>query len=529
MSNAPQKGNSYWIKLLPLSAQRGIRKFAWGIYVLGLAAVAILLRLGNIFVDPGSPLLVTRVRIGPGYMAYGLCLIVITTAALYNFRLGAQFGVGSHHRYFLAATLVSAVIILAGYITTALSLTPSLPRLAQDIPLLVALSLLGYAVAMHQALVERQTTLEDFPISGLTILGLTGIYTLAAWQHGFRVEELVFVAGLAILTHSTYDLIRELLDRLLHRHKSVLRRQLRELARNISGEKTLPNSLHRGLSLLCRALHASGGFFALKQGEYFVVSASVKSLGLGSRLEAPEMTCDDVRQPTLTLAQEVMWLAPAFVGRDQAGVVGLGPRTTQHDYSEADLDLLAEIADWVGLMISTHAQQQASQERLTQLAADAQSRRGDPRAEVENLIVAFEKDLDATFVRSVEEGLRQISDYATLGQTSLASRLGVKGQTHIERGKVIRRLLTEAVESLRPAHKRPPEPLPREWHSYVILHDAYIEDVPNREIMARLYISEGTFNRQRRKALRAIARHLLEMKGEASSMRTPDKSDDLGA
>ena len=47
---------------------------------------------------------------------------------------------------------------------------------------------------------------------------------------------------------------------------------------------------------------------------------------------------------------------------------------------------------------------------------------------------------------------------------------------------------------------------PREWHSYAILYDAYVEDVPNREIMARLYISEGTFNRLRRKALQAVSR-----------------------
>ena len=63
---------------------------------------------------------------------------------------------------------------------------------------------------------------------------------------------------------------------------------------------------------------------------------------------------------------------------------------------------------------------------------------------------------------------------------------------------------------LRPEKLRPPGELPREWYSYVVLHDAYIEGAPNRDIMARLYISEGTFNRTRRKALRGVARLLLE-------------------
>ena len=66
------------------------------------------------------------------------------------------------------------------------------------------------------------------------------------------------------------------------------------------------------------------------------------------------------------------------------------------------------------------------------------------------------------------------------------------------------------MESFRPKGPRPPEPLPRVWYSYVVLHDAYVEGVPNREIMARLYISEGTFNRTRRNALRALARSLIE-------------------
>jgi DNA-binding CsgD family transcriptional regulator len=38
----------------------------------------------------------------------------------------------------------------------------------------------------------------------------------------------------------------------------------------------------------------------------------------------------------------------------------------------------------------------------------------------------------------------------------------------------------------------------------------YVEGVQNREIMARLYISEGTFNRTRRNAIRGLARLLVE-------------------
>jgi hypothetical protein len=84
----------------------------------------------------------------------------------------------------------------------------------------------------------------------------------------------------------------------------------------------------------------------------------------------------------------------------------------------------------------------------------------------------------------------------------------------VERGRQLQQLLTEALESFRPAEKRPAEPLPRVWYNYVVLHDAYVEGAQNREIMARLYISEGTFNRTRRNALRGLARSLLEKFGK---------------
>ena len=133
------------------------------------------------------------------------------------------------------------------------------------------------------------------------------------------------------------------------------------------------------------------------------------------------------------------------------------------------------------------------------------------QAGAEDLLTAIEQDPPPEFVQLAEEALRHLSDYPVLGQSQLAERLRVHGITHVERGKAVRERLIQAMETLRPIGQRPPEPLPREWQGYVVLHDAYLEDVPNREIMARLYISQGTFNRLRRRALRAVARNLIEI------------------
>jgi hypothetical protein len=117
---------------------------------------------------------------------------------------------------------------------------------------------------------------------------------------------------------------------------------------------------------------------------------------------------------------------------------------------------------------------------------------------------------DGEFIKMVEDALRHLPDTIALGQSSLAERMSIQGESHIERGKQLQRLLLEVIELLKPAEKRPPEPLPRVWYNHAVLHDAYVEGVQNREIMARLYISEGTFNRTRRNAIRGLARVLME-------------------
>ena len=123
-------------------------------------------------------------------------------------------------------------------------------------------------------------------------------------------------------------------------------------------------------------------------------------------------------------------------------------------------------------------------------------------------------------IKGVENALRNLTDYAYLGEHPLAKlnlvacRLPAGATTHLDRGKLVYTILAEAIEKLgrrancRLTHRRP------NGTAYLILHDAYLEGIPNRNIMARLYISEGTFNRTRRAALRAVTRTLEEMEAE---------------
>lgn len=116
----------------------------------------------------------------------------------------------------------------------------------------------------------------------------------------------------------------------------------------------------------------------------------------------------------------------------------------------------------------------------------------------------------------VDQAMRHLNEYDWLGESPLVARLGIAGGTHIACGKALRDRLESAIEGLRPAGPAPKQPWPRNWQAHAVLRLAYLEEVPNREIMARLYLAESTFARLRRKAVRAVARSLVERAGAAA-------------
>ncbi|MEP6895584.1 MAG: hypothetical protein ABI986_08260, partial [Chloroflexota bacterium] len=252
-----------------------------------------------------------------------------------------------------------------------------------------------------------------------------------------------------------------------------------------------------------------GGLVAIRQGGEFLVMASRSSVGVGSMLSAAEVTCEDVSHPKAGQLSALAWLAPSFEGQMQVAVVGIEKSQSRMEYSKGNLVLLAEVADQIGTIVSlSNLQAQPLSESGS--SAEPHVNEAELKSVTGSMLDSISVQTDDELIRMVEDALRHLPDTVSLGQSQLAEKIMVKSESQIERGKQLQVLLTSSIEAFKPAEKRPPEPLPRVWYNHAVLHDAYVEGVPNREIMARLYISEGTFNRTRRNAIRGLARMLVE-------------------
>jgi len=368
----------------------------------------------------------------------------------------------------------------------------------------------SYVIARHQVLVERRTTLQDFPISGLAI-GLLGlVYVVVAWGVSRSAAVVALVLALAVLTHATYDLVRGLLEGLLYRSDGGLRQQLRRLAHDVGSAGANEARLQAGLNMLCETVRASGGFIALAEAGALHVAASLHSLAVSTPLPLEVLPAGDVGAPAAPLDGQVTWLAPVYVGEAAVGVVGLGARAQFGKYSEDDLTLLVETADWVSRVAPAQSHQQEMRDTLKSIAAELPTGETELQNAAEDLRAALKTAPPDKVFREVEEALRHLADYAWLGESPLVERLGVSGETHVARGKALRQRLEAAIEGLRPPGPPPKEPWPREWYGHAAVHLAYVEDVPNREIMARLYVTETTFARIRKKSVRAVAKSVME-------------------
>jgi hypothetical protein len=493
-------------RLMPEPARKKYRWYENAVYFYAALSILLLLQPHTFIEEEGNALYVAHMISGLPYAVYGSYQVIVSVCILGNLLVGERIGLTPRGKYFLVASIFPTVSVFYG----AISLRLNSPRLVQDLMIFLGIFILGVSVARHQTWTERRTSLQDFPLTTLSTLGLATITAIFALRDGLPLEKMSSVVGFVLLTVSGYDLTREFLERLRTRRESEFRKQLRRLENENSGEQTLQLYLKRGLDLLCETLDAQGGFVAVRRGENFVVMASRLSVPMGSEFAESLVTCEDVSKPKDAELSSFAWIAPSFEGQTQVAVVGIEKARSRTEYSRGDLELLGEVADQVGTIVSLGSRQPKQSNQLRELVAESQTSVSELKSASGKMLDAISANPDDDFIKIVEDALRHLTDTIALGQSPLAERMPLNGSSQIERGKQLQQLLINSIGSLKPAEKRPPEPLPRVWYNHAVLYDAYVECVPNREIMARLYISEGTFNRTRRNAIRGLARSLAE-------------------
>jgi hypothetical protein len=412
--------------------------------------------------------------------------------------------------------LASATV--TGGIALALSIAGSafkqiVPSAAGSFMLCLTIALIGYSVTRYSALAEGRTMRRDFYYNAIAACLVVGVYSLVTWVsvQAFAVPKaaFIFVISLAIITHSLIDFARRRVDRFVFRREALqLRSGLQELAIRAGEEDELSEKLSVALESLCASARAVYGLILLFEDSAVTPIAGCRWHRQSPPLSPADLAADDVLHlepgqlsPPL---DEAALLVPLYSETEQMGALILGRPENGVRFSEEDVDRLLYPTDRLADAIR---ETRRRSEFMVRVARAIENDRPESSQYPERISV-----------KAVEDALRNLFDYAYLGDHALTefylvrSRIDAGGPiTHLDLGKAAYSVLAEAINKLRPADETPGDPPPREWYPYLILHNAYVEDVPNRDIMNRLYISEGTFNRTRRAALRAVTRALEEM------------------
>jgi hypothetical protein len=500
--------------LLPEHQQTRLRWMETGIYLLSFATIIFLIANPDSFSsEEKTSLYAAPMQFGWTFFFYGSAIFWIHLLLPFNLWINHRARLSAQGRLLFLGSFIPLVMTIYRMISYLTDVAPT-PRLVQDLFIFSGVFLLGISVARYQSMLERRTILEEFPLTAAIVLSMALLYGLIGVLGAFPISALGNVTASLIVTIGLYDLGREALDRRRTLGRSRFRKQLRTLENDGNNQDKLQRLLQEGLDLLCDTLHAVGGMVAVCNAGKTVVMATRNSAPVGSELATESAALNEELWRSNGEIQNVEWMFSIFEGQKQIVLAGLGPSETKLQYSSGDLELFAEFADHAGTIVSIGNLLPITDLSIHELIEESQAQSAQLSSAAEEMLNTLSGPLEGDLVKMVEDALRNFSDFMVLGQSPLANWMGVDEETYIERGKQLHRILREAVDTLRPAGTRPIDPIPRSWYSYVVLHDAYLEGAPNRDVMARLYISEATFHRTRRRALRGLARGVVDKFGE---------------
>ncbi len=510
----------FWHHVTILMRPGRVNAWRWvrilGGYLVALLAIIAQANGSLLYTSSGSdPLYLNSLQSGVWFPVFGTALLVLTLASVINLFRSAHDAPEAFPRKQLlllaAATLVAGLVAPVAMAGAQLGLP--VPMLVLPLILTVVVIIIGYGVARYSALMAGRTVQHDFVYSLSGAILVTLVYLLASMFlvriFGAPSVIVVFVPVLAVVTHSLMTTFYRVLDRVFYRTEiRQLRANLQHLIQRAEEGEALEDSLAPALQALCTSVRASFGLVLAFEGQDVRQLAAYRWQFGALVVEPSCLQADDFLhlgpgQLPIPL-EEAALLVPLYAESEQLGALLLGRPNNAIHYSDEDVAFLLSMSDRIEDVIFYVRQKGLYARQIAQLArAQPPAPRADQSVHIQ--------------VGVVEASLRNLHDYAFLGDTPLGelklvrNRLDQNQVTTLERGKAVQEVLLETVDKLRPVGALTRDPPPREWYPYLILRDAYWEEKPNRDIIMDLYISEGTFNRTRRAAVRSVARTLDEM------------------
>ena len=542
---------------LPEAIQRGLGRVSSTLRrsVVPLAyGLSVALAIGGVFPFPmtmpsegaAGPVILLADQIGgplhPLAIVYLFLLGALAMIHLWQRRKHAS-GAGRKRQYTPLFVAVLLTTLGGAYLSGGISFHLPLPSFPGDLAVGIAVLLVGYMVVRHNAQVEGVAIHRDLLYIGLVVGSFTIFYVVVAQLlyvggHIFSPLTLILIILVAVSSLMLYDGLRAAVDRLFYREQfQQLRANLRALAREAGMGQALPDRLQAILGALCRTLHIQEGFIALRQQDAFTCQAAEGADLLGQAFSPQVLSADEITElprPEVGAPDGMVLLVPFFDGDDKIGALVLGPKQGDSVYGEDDLLLLEDLADQLATVSQATRLQEENARRINEMVAEFREREHALQRQMQQMLAEREEEDrpvlagidEKDLVSLVEDALRRLHDYPYLGEQPLAQLRVVDWRlqdqdkefvTHIDRGQALSKVLVQAMNKLRPegVEPGPHEIPPREWHQFTVLRDAYVAGELNRDIMSKLYISEGTFNRTRRRAVRGVARALQEMEREA--------------
>lgn len=492
------------------------------------------------------------------YILFLSLLIVLPLWTMWNFyRARAETLIPLLRRQLSQLLVATAVAYVGGlYAGLSIYLQWEGPFFPSRAILGIGIILLGYGVVKYDALLEGRSIERDALYSSSGVGLVTLFYAFIAWLLWLTGDATIPAVAIfllcAVITHTLSDGGRAILDRLVYRgHQRQLRTDLHQLVRVTGRGSPLAEQLQLVLATVCQTSGAAIGFVALRDAgsEIFRVVATREARWRGRQLSAASLSAQHLVNLQTSLQarrhelEGMALLAPLMDEQRQIGALVLGAKLSGDPYHPEDVEYVETVGLQLAAMIVTARQQEMRVHELEQVIEEYLAREGNLQQQMQQLVAipAIQEpepvDLDEGQMTSLtEDALRHLSDFAYLGEHQFA-QLRVLGAflpvaegvepgatrggavTHLDRGKALHALLVQAVAQLRPPGAEPKgNNVPaREWHNYLILHESYIKGELTREIMARLFIGEGTYNRTRRRALRSVAKIVQEMESQAQT------------